>query len=186
MTVYQEESKNWPIQKQSFLLILWNQNSLGRYFFNLLLPSNGYVSIPIGDYLFLLAMYVLSVTCRINFPLPSNTFTILISLVICYITWRMPLRKPESLYLSIYVPLVFTSHMAHICIFSYWFVDEQVDDKYQYMCENKDNKVHGWICLDPPVGFWQITPSNEFRTGGPLKQDLTSHVSPVTLAVCQQ
>lgn len=61
---------------------------------------------------------------------------------------------------------------------------DQVDDKYQYSCENKDNKVHGFICFDPPVGFWQITPSNEFRTGGPIKQDLTSHVNPTTLAVC--
>ncbi|KAL3845757.1 hypothetical protein ACJIZ3_003160 [Penstemon smallii] len=57
----------------------------------------------------------------------------------------------------------------------------EVDDKYQYSCENKDNKVHGWICDDPSVGFWQITPSNEFKTGGPLKQDLTSHVGPTTL-----
>ncbi|KAL8131044.1 uncharacterized protein LOC141711378 isoform X2 [Apium graveolens] len=59
----------------------------------------------------------------------------------------------------------------------------EVDDKYQYMCENKDNKVHGWICLDPPIGFWQITPSDEFKTCGPLKQDLTSHVGPVNLAM---
>ncbi|KAM7514479.1 hypothetical protein LguiA_004062 [Lonicera macranthoides] len=58
----------------------------------------------------------------------------------------------------------------------------EVDDKYQYSCDNKDNKVHGWICFDPPVGFWQIAPSNEFRTGGPHKQDLTSHVNPTTLA----
>ncbi|XP_059631230.1 probable rhamnogalacturonate lyase B [Cornus florida] len=57
----------------------------------------------------------------------------------------------------------------------------EVDDKYQYSCENKDNRVHGWICFDPPVGFWQITPSNEFKTGGPLKQDLTSHVNPTAL-----
>ncbi|KAI3465168.1 hypothetical protein Pfo_021831 [Paulownia fortunei] len=59
----------------------------------------------------------------------------------------------------------------------------EVDDKYQYSCENKDNQVHGWICFDPPVGFWQITPSNEFRNGGPFKQDLTSHVNPTTLAI---
>ncbi|XP_058081210.1 uncharacterized protein LOC131229307 isoform X1 [Magnolia sinica] len=59
----------------------------------------------------------------------------------------------------------------------------EVDDKYEYSCENKDNKVHGWICFDPPVGFWQITPSDEFKTGGPLKQGLTSHVGPTTLAV---
>ncbi|XP_026657969.2 probable rhamnogalacturonate lyase B [Phoenix dactylifera] len=58
-----------------------------------------------------------------------------------------------------------------------------VDDKYQYSCEDQDNKVHGWISFDPPIGFWQITPSDEFRTGGPLKQDLTSHVGPTTLAM---
>ncbi|KAJ6839044.1 putative rhamnogalacturonate lyase B isoform X1 [Iris pallida] len=59
----------------------------------------------------------------------------------------------------------------------------EVDDKYQYSCDNKDNKVHGWISFDPPIGFWQITPSNEFRTGGPVKQNLTSHVGPTTLAM---
>ncbi|CAI9116110.1 OLC1v1017178C1 [Oldenlandia corymbosa var. corymbosa] len=59
----------------------------------------------------------------------------------------------------------------------------EVDDKYQYSLENKDNRVHGWICFDPPVGFWQITPSNEFRNGGPFKQDLASHVNPTTLAI---
>uniref|UniRef100_A0A1D1ZBA2 rhamnogalacturonan endolyase n=1 Tax=Anthurium amnicola TaxID=1678845 RepID=A0A1D1ZBA2_9ARAE len=59
----------------------------------------------------------------------------------------------------------------------------EVDDKYQYSCDNKDNKVHGWVSFDPPMGFWQITPSDEFRTGGPVKQNLTSHVGPTTLAV---
>ncbi|KAL6578134.1 hypothetical protein OROMI_010462 [Orobanche minor] len=59
----------------------------------------------------------------------------------------------------------------------------EVDDKYQYSCENKDNKVHGWISFNQPVGFWKITPSNEFRTAGPLKQNLTSHVVPTTLAM---
>ncbi|KAB5568800.1 hypothetical protein DKX38_002593 [Salix brachista] len=59
----------------------------------------------------------------------------------------------------------------------------EVDDKYQYSIENKDNKVHGWICMDPAVGFWQITPSDEFRSGGPVKQNLTSHVGPTTLAM---
>ncbi|GKB78623.1 probable rhamnogalacturonate lyase B, partial [Tanacetum coccineum] len=59
----------------------------------------------------------------------------------------------------------------------------EVDDKYQYSCETKDLKVHGWICTDPAVGFWQITPSNEFRTGGPTKQELTSHVGPTNLAM---
>ncbi|KAL5559919.1 hypothetical protein UlMin_036130 [Ulmus minor] len=59
----------------------------------------------------------------------------------------------------------------------------EVDDKYQYSCDNKDNRVHGWICTNPPIGFWQITPSDEFRSGGPLKQNLTSHVGPTTLAM---
>lgn len=58
-----------------------------------------------------------------------------------------------------------------------------MDDKYQYSCENKDLKVHGWISTNPPIGFWQITPSDEFRSGGPHKQSLTSHVGPTTLAV---
>ncbi|KAK4572000.1 hypothetical protein RGQ29_030413 [Quercus rubra] len=59
----------------------------------------------------------------------------------------------------------------------------EVDDKYQYSCENKDLRVHGWICKDPTVGFWQITPSNEFRSGGLSKQNLTSHVGPYNLAM---
>ncbi|MED6216758.1 hypothetical protein PIB30_010788 [Stylosanthes scabra] len=59
----------------------------------------------------------------------------------------------------------------------------EVDDKYQYSCDNKDSQVHGWLCTDPAVGFWLITPTNEFRSGGPLKQNLTSHVGPTTLAV---
>ncbi|KAM7515834.1 hypothetical protein LguiA_005417 [Lonicera macranthoides] len=59
----------------------------------------------------------------------------------------------------------------------------EVDDKYLYSCDNKDNKVHGWISTDPPVGFWMITPTDEFRTGGPTKQSLTSHVGPTTLAI---
>lgn len=59
----------------------------------------------------------------------------------------------------------------------------EVDDKYQYSCDNKDLRVHGWISMKPPVGFWQITPSDEFRSGGPVKQNLTSHVGPTCLAV---
>ncbi|XP_041017227.1 uncharacterized protein LOC121259642 isoform X2 [Juglans microcarpa x Juglans regia] len=59
----------------------------------------------------------------------------------------------------------------------------EVDDKYQYSCENKDNRVHGWISNNPSMGFWQITASDEFRSGGPLKQCLTSHVGPTTLAI---
>ncbi|KAL4379165.1 hypothetical protein GQ457_02G015790 [Hibiscus cannabinus] len=59
----------------------------------------------------------------------------------------------------------------------------EVDDKYQYSAENKDNKLHGWISDDDAVGFWIITPSDEFRTGGPHKQDLTSHVGPTALSM---
>ncbi|KMT20560.1 hypothetical protein BVRB_1g005420 [Beta vulgaris subsp. vulgaris] len=59
----------------------------------------------------------------------------------------------------------------------------EVDDKYQYSEESQDIRVHGWICRDPPSGFWQITPSFEFRSGGPNKQFLTSHVGPSTLAM---
>ncbi|KAF3439170.1 hypothetical protein FNV43_RR17445 [Rhamnella rubrinervis] len=59
----------------------------------------------------------------------------------------------------------------------------EVDDKYQYSSESKDNQVHGWISSNPPVGFWIITPSNEFHTAGPTKQDLTSHAGPIALSM---
>ncbi|KAK4261416.1 hypothetical protein QN277_004417 [Acacia crassicarpa] len=61
----------------------------------------------------------------------------------------------------------------------------EVDDKYQYSCENKENRVHGWISVnaEAPMGFWVITPSNEFRNAGPIKQDLTSHVGPFSLSM---
>ncbi|KAL3630435.1 hypothetical protein CASFOL_023419 [Castilleja foliolosa] len=59
----------------------------------------------------------------------------------------------------------------------------EVDDKYQYSCNNKDNHVHGWICSDPKVGFWVVTPSDEFRAGGPVKPDLTSHAGPTSLSI---
>ncbi|OMO50310.1 hypothetical protein CCACVL1_30518 [Corchorus capsularis] len=56
----------------------------------------------------------------------------------------------------------------------------EVDDKYQFSYENKDNKLHGWIAdshkLNPAVGFWLITPSNEFRNGGPHKLEIASHM----------
>ncbi|GFQ03724.1 rhamnogalacturonate lyase [Phtheirospermum japonicum] len=64
-----------------------------------------------------------------------------------------------------------------------YFLAGEVDDKYQYSSDNKDNRVHGWICSNPPTGFWVITPSNEFKTGGPLKQDLTSHAGPISLSM---
>ncbi|OIT27777.1 PREDICTED: probable rhamnogalacturonate lyase B [Nicotiana attenuata] len=59
----------------------------------------------------------------------------------------------------------------------------EVDDKYFYVNDNKDDRVHGWVGANPPVGFWMIIPSDEFRTGGPYKQDLTSHVGPTVLSV---
>ncbi|KAH6760095.1 Rhamnogalacturonate lyase family protein [Perilla frutescens var. frutescens] len=63
------------------------------------------------------------------------------------------------------------------------FLRGEVDDKYQYSSDNKDSRVHGWISSDPPLGFWMITPSNEFKTAGPVKQDLTSHAGPITLSM---
>lgn len=62
----------------------------------------------------------------------------------------------------------------------------QVDDKYQYSKENRDNTLHGWISSNPGTGFWMITPSVEFRSAGPFKQELTSHAGPITLSVCLQ
>ncbi|BFI25401.1 rhamnogalacturonan endolyase [Marchantia polymorpha subsp. ruderalis] len=59
----------------------------------------------------------------------------------------------------------------------------EVDDKYQYSCSNRENRVHGWISTDPSIGFWIITPSYEFRNGGPTKQNLTCHVGPTCLAM---
>ncbi|CAI0464072.1 unnamed protein product [Linum tenue] len=61
----------------------------------------------------------------------------------------------------------------------------EVDDKYEYSMESRDIKVHGWMGKDPSssVGFWQITPSSEFRSAGPLKQFLSSHDGPTCLAV---
>ncbi|KAL5224872.1 hypothetical protein ABZP36_011511 [Zizania latifolia] len=61
----------------------------------------------------------------------------------------------------------------------------EVDDKYEYSLDNKDNRVHGWISSNHPnpMGFWVITPSNEFKSGGPTKRELTSHVGPTSLTM---
>lgn len=59
----------------------------------------------------------------------------------------------------------------------------EVDDKYEYATDNRDNRVQGWMSSNPMVGFWVITASDEFRNGGPLKQNLTSHVGPTCLSV---
>ncbi|CAL5386691.1 unnamed protein product [Camellia sinensis] len=29
----------------------------------------------------------------------------------------------------------------------------EVDDKYQYSCDDKDNRIHGWIFSNPAVGL---------------------------------
>lgn len=64
----------------------------------------------------------------------------------------------------------------------------EVDDKYQYSLDNKDNHVHGWIAAagdttTVPMGFWIITPSNEFKSGGPTKRELTSHIGPTSVTM---
>ncbi|CAN0872363.1 Rhamnogalacturonate lyase, partial [Linum grandiflorum] len=59
----------------------------------------------------------------------------------------------------------------------------EVDDKYQYSLEHQDNKVNGWVSTKDGIGFWLIFPSSEFRTGGPTKQELTSHVGPTLLGM---
>ncbi|KAL1566779.1 rhamnogalacturonan endolyase [Salvia divinorum] len=59
----------------------------------------------------------------------------------------------------------------------------EVDDKYQYSCNNDDSHVHGWISsTGQRIGFWVVMPGDEFRGGGPVKQDLTSHAGPTSLA----
>lgn len=61
----------------------------------------------------------------------------------------------------------------------------EVDDKYQYAMDNEDNTVHGWTgsSNNRLMGFWVITPSNEFKNGGPVKRELTSHTGPTSLSV---
>ncbi|XP_056690895.1 uncharacterized protein [Spinacia oleracea] len=57
-----------------------------------------------------------------------------------------------------------------------------VEDKYMYSQDMKDQQVHGWISSDKsPIGFWLIKASTEFYSAGPFKQELTSHVGPVSL-----
>nr|GMD51546.1 probable rhamnogalacturonate lyase B isoform X2 [Ipomoea batatas] len=59
----------------------------------------------------------------------------------------------------------------------------KVDDKYTFALESQDMGVYGWISPKPHVGFWVITASNEFRLGGPIKQDLTCHCGPFALSM---
>ncbi|KDP29301.1 hypothetical protein JCGZ_19404 [Jatropha curcas] len=59
----------------------------------------------------------------------------------------------------------------------------EVDDKYQYSMDRKDSKVHGWISQNSAMGIWVIRPSDEFCTGGPFRQELTSHAGPCLLSM---
>ncbi|XP_065875155.1 uncharacterized protein [Euphorbia lathyris] len=91
---------------------------------------------------------------------------------------RMPSAKDRSKAKKLAYPeaVLFTNSTNH-------HIKGEVDDKYQYSNENKENRVHGWISENSGVGFWMITPSDEFRAGGPTKQELTSHVGPTTLSM---
>ncbi|KAL2940327.1 Rhamnogalacturonate lyase [Bienertia sinuspersici] len=62
-------------------------------------------------------------------------------------------------------------------------MDKQVEDKYQYSEDMKDQQVHGWISSDDETsfGFWLIKPTTEYYSAGPFKQDLTSHLGPTSL-----
>ena len=66
-------------------------------------------------------------------------------------------------------------------------VINQVEDKYQYSQDMKDQQVHGWISSpsddDTRAGFWLIKPSTECYSAGPFKQELTSHLGPISLIV---
>ncbi|CAI0474265.1 unnamed protein product [Linum tenue] len=59
----------------------------------------------------------------------------------------------------------------------------EVDDKYQYSLEMKDHRLKGWISDDPKMGFWVISPSEEYAAGGPNKPELTCHCGPICLAM---
>ncbi|GAU14328.1 hypothetical protein TSUD_308880 [Trifolium subterraneum] len=64
----------------------------------------------------------------------------------------------------------------------------EVDDKYEYSCESRNNQVHGWISINSSesTGLWLITPSYEFRSAGPLKQYLASHAGPTMLSMVNE
>ncbi|CAL5393769.1 unnamed protein product [Camellia sinensis] len=94
-----------------------------------------------------------------------------LSAVFFYVVFGLPGLKRRCLWFDV----ILEKYQGHL--------PSLVDDKYQYSCDDKDNRVHGWICSNPAVGFWMITPSDEFRTCGPVKQDLTSHVGPTTLSM---
>ncbi|KAA8520092.1 hypothetical protein F0562_014348 [Nyssa sinensis] len=59
----------------------------------------------------------------------------------------------------------------------------EVDDKYLNSIDNKVGGVHGWISSGPIIGFWVTFPSQEFRNGGPTKQNLSPHWSSLPCSV---
>ncbi|CAN1288425.1 Rhamnogalacturonate lyase [Linum perenne] len=78
-----------------------------------------------------------------------------------------PLAYPEAVLLTDPVDPVFKG---------------QVDDKYQYSMEMKDHRLKGWVSENPKIGFWVISPSEEYAAGGPVKPELTCHCGPIALA----
>ncbi|KAI3976371.1 hypothetical protein MKX01_001839, partial [Papaver californicum] len=93
----------------------------------------------------------------------------------------LPLSYPETVLLTNPTNSNLTEEVRYTLI--HYRNGSRVDDKYQYSCENQHNRVHGWISSQPTIGFSIVTPSDEFRTGRPVKQDLTSHVGPISLAM---
>ncbi|CAN1169626.1 Rhamnogalacturonate lyase [Linum perenne] len=79
-----------------------------------------------------------------------------------------PLAYPEAVLLTDPVDPVFKG---------------QVDDKYQYSMEMKDHRLKGWVSENPKIGFWVISPSEEYAAGGPVKPELTCHCGPIALAM---
>ncbi|PNT67317.1 hypothetical protein BRADI_3g24670v3, partial [Brachypodium distachyon] len=61
------------------------------------------------------------------------------------------------------------------------------ESQFKGEVDDKTNRVHGWVAAaghpSCPIGFWVVTPSNEFKPGGRLKRYLTSHVGPTSLSV---
>ncbi|PIA30413.1 hypothetical protein AQUCO_05600097v1 [Aquilegia coerulea] len=166
-------TRTWRSSQKGFLVPL----NIDKRFI-MLQDSHGFYTYSIYEHLKGWPAFDLGVT-RLTFKLRKNMFRYMA--VDDRRQRRMPLpddrmpRRSESLAYKEAVRLVNPSDQE--------FAGE-VDDKYQYSCENEDIKVHGWMTNNnSPVGFWHITPSHEFRSGGPFKQELTSHVGPTTLTV---
>lgn len=61
--------------------------------------------------------------------------------------------------------------------------DWEVDQKYNYMLDMREQLVYGWVTNDTTrVGLWLVNPyKHEYAPGGVLKQDLTLQVGPYLL-----